>query len=193
MGSLSIAHLQDRFAAVQARPQCEAVAIRSAEPADIAALIEIERASFSDPWAPDTVAGSLHEPRTIILVAAPRDAEDGVAGYGRSGDGVADYGICGYAVAWTVGDEGEIAHLAVAPATRSRGIGARLLAGLLDECVRRGARQVFLEVRRSNEPARRLYERAGFTEVGVRRRYYRDGEDAVTMRWDASALQTRTC
>jgi ribosomal-protein-alanine N-acetyltransferase len=71
----------------------------------------------------------------------------------------------------------------VIPAARRLGIGARLLAMLLDEARRRGAVEAFLEVRVDNVGAQKLYERARFVRVGVRRGYYDGGRmDAVVMR-----------
>lgn len=144
------------------------VVIRAAVPGDINDLMVIEQASFVDPWSRETIASSLEEERTFVLVAV----ESGV--------------ICGYGVAWALGDEGDIMHIAVAPAARRRGIGTHLLKELLGACVKHGATKVLLEVSVGNHAARNLYERLGFVEVGLRRRYYRDGEDAVTMCWDAS-------
>jgi len=89
----------------------------------------------------------------------------------------------GYLAAKVVLDELEVLSFAVTPLKRRRGVGQWLLANVLEEWKRRGGTQVFLEVRVSNASARRLYERLGFVETGRRARYYRDGEDAVAMRW----------
>ena len=92
-------------------------------------------------------------------------------------------GIAGYVVAWFAADEGEIANLAVREPTRRRGIGAALLDAALVEAGRRGAVNMYLEVRESNEAARALYASRGFEEVGRRRGYYhRPVEDAVVLR-----------
>jgi ribosomal-protein-alanine N-acetyltransferase len=71
----------------------------------------------------------------------------------------------------------------VAPTARGRGLGARLLAELDHRARAHGAAYLVLEVRADNAPARSLYERAGFVELTVRRRYYQPGDvDAVVMR-----------
>ena len=76
-----------------------------------------------------------------------------------------------------------INNIAVHPHWRGRGIGARLLAFLLEQAVRRGCEEATLEVRPSNEPALSIYLRAGFHEIGRRANYYMDThEDAVVMR-----------
>jgi [ribosomal protein S18]-alanine N-acetyltransferase len=143
------------------------VRVEPATMGDLALIIEIERASFSDPWSSSSFQSVLAEPRAFFAVA--RDAESAVAGY---------------VVAWFVADEGEIANLAVGHPTRRRGIGAALLDAALDEGRRRGAAAIYLEVRESNTAARALYERRDFREVGRRRKYYRQpAEDAVVLCW----------
>ena len=79
-------------------------------------------------------------------------------------------------------DEAHVTTFAVAPAVRRRRIGERLLLALLDLAVGPRAREATLEVRLSNLPARRLYEKYGFRPVGIRPRYYSDNhEDALIM------------
>lgn len=95
-------------------------------------------------------------------------------------------GIVGYVVALEVVDEGEILNLAVAPAGRRHGLGRALVEHVLEALGQRGARQVYLEVRESNAPARVLYAAHGFKEVGRRKQYYRRPvEDAIVLRRDA--------
>ena len=91
--------------------------------------------------------------------------------------------VAGYVVAWFVADEGEIANLAVDPAGWGTGVGRALLDAALAEGERRGAAAVYLEVRDSNDRARRLYRSRDFEEVGRRRGYYqRPVEDAIVLR-----------
>jgi ribosomal-protein-alanine N-acetyltransferase len=125
--------------------------IRAATSADLAAVAEIERASFPDPWSLDAFRAHLDD---VFLVAE------------------AGHGITGYAVAWCLGPEAEILNVAVAPARRGEGTGRVLLDTVLAAIVRAGARRVFLEVRVSNAAACALYAGAGFREVGRRRGYY---------------------
>jgi ribosomal-protein-alanine acetyltransferase len=94
--------------------------------------------------------------------------------------------VVGYVVALDAADEGEILNLAVAPAMRRTGLGRALVQQMLEALSDRGVRQVFLEVRESNAPARALYAAHGFKEVGRRRQYYRRPvEDAIVLRLDA--------
>jgi ribosomal-protein-alanine acetyltransferase len=91
--------------------------------------------------------------------------------------------LLGWAGVMVVQDTAEILTVGVVPSARRTGLARRMLADLLAEAVRRGAREAFLEVRVDNEPARALYRSEGFAEIGRRRGYYDGGRvDAVTMR-----------
>jgi len=145
--------------------------IRPATEDDLDAVIAIERASFADPWSRAAFLGSLTSPATRFDVAC--DAHGAVIGY---------------VVAWFIAGDGEIANLAVAPPGRRSGVGGALLAGVLDAAREGGVEAVHLEVRESNAPARALYERAGFRELGRRRAYYRKPlEDALVLRLELGA------
>jgi ribosomal-protein-alanine N-acetyltransferase len=142
------------------------VTIDGATDGDVQAIVAIERAAFSDPWSAQSFREALDHPAVYFACARRDDAE-----------------VAGYVVAWFVADEGEIANLAVAPDEWGGGIGRALLDAALDEGGRRGAQAVYLEVRDSNERARRLYRSRGFEEVGRRRGYYRrPDEDAIVLR-----------
>lgn len=91
--------------------------------------------------------------------------------------------VAGYVVAHAAADEGEILNLGVAAAHRRHGVGGALVAAVLALLGSQGVRVVYLEVRDSNNGARRLYESLGFSEVARRARYYRRPvEDAVVLR-----------
>jgi ribosomal-protein-alanine N-acetyltransferase len=142
------------------------VRVRPGAAHDLDRVASIERASFSDPWSRASFGALLG--RSHVYFAVAEDA---------AGD------LVGYVVAWHAADEAEIANVAVDPDARGRGIGALLLDAGLAEAVRRGAASVFLEVRESNEAARRLYASRGFAPVGRRRGYYRKPvEDALVLR-----------
>src|SRR5204863_3196741 len=90
--------------------------------------------------------------------------------------------IVAYAGMWLMVDEAHIITFAVDPAWRRQRIGERLLLALVDLARDAGAHEATLEVRLSNLPARRLYEKFGFRPVGLRPHYYSDnGEDALIM------------
>jgi ribosomal-protein-alanine N-acetyltransferase len=142
------------------------VTIEPALRIDVPLIAQLEQVAFSDPWSTASFESVMDEPAAYVAVAR-----------------AASERIVGYVVAWFVADEGEIANLAVREPTRRQGIGASLLDAALSEGRRRGAQNVYLEVRESNEAARRLYASRGFDEIGRRKRYYRHPvEDAVVLR-----------
>lgn len=142
-----------------------ALAIRRATTADVPAIHRIERASFGDPWSAESFAGMLTHQQVRATVAE------------RAGT------LAGYCIAWVVGDEAELANLAVDPAARRGGIGAALLDDLLAAVDAGGGATMYLEVRESNAAAQALYRSRGFVAAGRRKGYYRrPHEDAVVMR-----------
>jgi ribosomal-protein-alanine N-acetyltransferase len=147
------------------------ITISPASERDLPAIVAIERRAFSDPWSARSFREALDHPAVFFACARREAAESG-------GEEVA-----GYVVAWFVADEGEIANLAVDPAGWGTGVGRALLDAALAEGERRGAAAVYLEVRDSNDRARRLYRSRDFEEVGRRRGYYqRPVEDAIVLR-----------
>jgi len=132
---------------------------------DIAAVQEVESASFPVPWPASAFRHELTQNRNARYVVA-RDGER----------------VVGYAGIWLMVDEAHITTFAVHPDLRRRRIGERLLQRLFDLAAELEAEWLTLEVRASNIAAQALYEKYGFRRAGVRRRYYSDnGEDAVIM------------
>ncbi len=92
--------------------------------------------------------------------------------------------VLGFIVARVLEEEWEIENVVVTNLERRRGLGARLVNELLERARTRGARSIFLEVRESNEAARRLYTKSGFVPAGRRKGYYADpAEDALLFRY----------
>jgi [ribosomal protein S18]-alanine N-acetyltransferase len=132
---------------------------------DLAAVQVIERSSFLTPWPAHAYRSELETNRLAQYVVA-----------------LIGEAIVGYGGIWLMVDEAHVTTFAVHPGFRRRRIGERLLLALLDLARARQAREATLEVRLSNLPARRLYEKYGFRPVGIRPRYYSDnGEDALIM------------
>jgi [ribosomal protein S18]-alanine N-acetyltransferase len=92
-----------------------------------------------------------------------------------------DAPVVGFILTWHVADELHILSIATDPGHRRSGVGSTLLCTALDFARTKGVKRVFLEVRRSNVAAIRLYRAASFYILGVRRHYYFDDEDAVEM------------
>jgi ribosomal-protein-alanine N-acetyltransferase len=151
-----------------ARPPLTVVVDRMAVD-DLDAVHEIERESFSTPWPAHAYRQEIEQNRLAHYI---------VARYGSQ--------VVGFAGIWLLVDEAHITTFATRAAWRRQGIGERLLLALIDLSLARGAVEATLEVRPSNTPARRLYEKYGFKVVGVRPRYYSDNnEDALIMTTDS--------
>lgn len=86
----------------------------------------------------------------------------------------------GFIVYRAVADEAEIITIGVHPDARRGGIASAMLVVAEQDLRARGIKKLFLEVAENNAPARKLYERAGFRQIGVRPKYY-DGVDAIMM------------
>jgi len=140
------------------------IMIRRAEPADLPGIMEIERVSFPTPFSEASYEAEMGREISVFLV---------VEEAGR---------IAGYIFAWAVVFEGDVLKIAVAPERRRQGLGKLLMEALEQEFVRRGVKEMWLEVRENNQAARSFYLGLGFCEVVVRHGYYTDtGEDAVVM------------
>ncbi len=144
--------------------------IAPARPVDAAMLAIVHAFAFGEreAWGPDAMALTLTLP--------------GAFGFLRPGAGLV--------LARAVSDEAEVLTLGVVPAARREGLGSALLQFAKAEAAGRGATAMFLEVSALNHAARRLYESAGFLEVGRRANYYSDGSDALLLRAGLSPAAT---
>ncbi len=151
--------------------------------ADLDELMRIEAASYPYPWSRGNFQDSLaHGNWTISLWGPPRESAQ---------ETPPESVLLGYAVAMEGVEEVHLLNLTVHPQHRRLGHAQRMLSRLVDWAVSRGLWWLWLEVRASNESARRLYEHCGFEESGLRRGYYPNArssrEDAVLMRLDMRA------
>jgi ribosomal-protein-alanine N-acetyltransferase len=146
--------------------------LTEAGPRDALAFARLHAASFRTGWSDGEIERLLRERNTIAHRATRAGA------------------LRGFIMSRLVADEAEILSVAVASSHRGRGIARALLNLHLRRLAGLGARAVFLEVDEHNEPARRLYRRAGFHEVGRRPGYYPQGRDqaaaALVLRRDLS-------
>jgi ribosomal-protein-alanine N-acetyltransferase len=150
----------------------DAALVEPATLRDAPKLAQLHGASFHRGWGEAEFEGMLTERNTLVHRLR----------LGRM--------FVGFAVSRMAADEAEILSIAIAPGHRGRGLSRHLLLTHLGHLAGRGVRTVFLEVEENNQPARRLYERAGFGVAGRRERYYRHpgGEqlNALLMRRDLS-------
>jgi ribosomal-protein-alanine N-acetyltransferase len=146
-------------------------------PADLDEVMPLERRCFKDPWTRHMYLSDLTgNPLATYLVVRPP-----VGATGQGPDQAAVPSLLAYGGFWLLLEEAHIATIAAHPSRRGCGLGLWLMLALLDAAIERGAGLSTLEVRVGNTPARRLYEKLGFEEVGARRNYYRDGEGALIM------------
>lgn len=104
--------------------------------------------------------------------------------YGRFFLCESDHSILGYVSFWAAPMGAEILTIVVSNQMRRRGIAQELLDHVKRECRQLGSPSIDLEVHQENRNARKLYEKNGFIDVGVRKGYYRDGGDAILMHCD---------
>jgi ribosomal-protein-alanine N-acetyltransferase len=145
-------------------------AYSEASVADTQAIAALHAISFHRGWSEDEIERLLLD-RSILTHRATIRRK-----------------VTGFVMSRIVGEEAEILSVAVGSAQRGRGLAKNLLRLHLGRLAGQGVKTVFLEVDENNKPALRLYQRAGFYEVGRRTGYYADGpagpSNALTLRRD---------
>ena len=133
---------------------------------DLDAVQRIATVCFPVPWTRDEFEKELKRSYSVLRVLRPSLQES----------------VCAFANYWHVADELQVMNVATLPDMRRQGHASALLLDLIQTGREREVRWITLEVRKSNVAARALYAKFGFTEQGIRQRYYSDnGEDAVVM------------
>ena len=131
----------------------------------VAAIAELEKLCFSDPWSEKSIATELTGKFSCWLVAMEGET------------------LVGYVGSQSVLGESDMMNIAVHPEHRRKGVAEALVNALVAELSARGNYCLSLEVRVSNAPAIALYEKLGFCQVGRRPNYYRNPkEDALILR-----------
>lgn len=139
------------------------ITIEKMKEGDATEFARIDRECFSVPWSEKAFSDEYNND-VAEYFAAHCDGE-----------------CVGYIGFWDVGS-GDITNVAVCEKYRRRGIGGMLINAVINSAEEKGLSALTLEVRKSNTAARSLYEKYGFEEIGLRKRYYRDNnEDAIIM------------
>ena len=133
--------------------------ISFADNSDIEAVVRMEKEYFSDSWSENPVRIQVENKKVMVIKFADE--------------------IIGYCIFMTAADEGEILRIAINHKIRKSGLGKKLLLASICEMQKEGANEIFLEVRASNDSAIALYKSVGFEEIGIRKGYYDNNEDAV--------------
>ena len=130
---------------------------------DLPSVMEIENMSYPNPWHLSSFKGEIdNRPISNPYVVVYRPLEK--------------------IIYWHIRNEVQISNIAISPDYRQMGVGEGVLRKVLVEMCHKEAEFVFLEVRPSNLTARCLYEKIGFTILGLRKGYYRNpSEDAIVM------------
>lgn len=132
-------------------------------------IAAMEKRFFSAPWDENSISLELSNPLSYWLVAVDEDT------------------VVGYVGSQTVLGESDMMNLAVHPYHQRQGIGERLVLALIEGLKEKGSRCLTLEVRASNVPAKKLYEKLGFQMVGKRKKYYqrpREEADILRKEWE---------
>ncbi len=139
--------------------------IRRSLPADASKIAELEATVFSDPWSREDITSAITCSGSMCYTALGEDGE-----------------LYAYLIGRTILPEGEIYRVATLPKKRRRGIAYRLLSYAIKTEMGRGLETLFLEVRSENLAARRLYASLSFSEIGIRKNYYKNPpDDAIVM------------
>jgi ribosomal-protein-alanine N-acetyltransferase len=140
---------------------------------DLDDIMDIERESFRAPWSRQVFIEELERDWAHVDVLRAREPHAKVIAF-------INY--------WLVRDEVHVLNVATHPDARRLGHAARLIEHVVAFANKHKCRYITLEVRRSNQPAIRLYRKYGFRPVGIRPNYYvEDNEDAIVMLLELTA------
>ncbi|MCM3397681.1 MULTISPECIES: ribosomal protein S18-alanine N-acetyltransferase [Oceanobacillus] len=139
--------------------------IRKMEVSDVDHVMEVERASFTTPWTTDIFYQELLDNKHAHYFVLQLDEQ-----------------IIGYIGTWIVIDDAQITNIAIMPGFRGHKLGEKLFGYTVQYALQLGVKRLSLEVRQSNIPAQRLYQKFGLVPGGIRKNYYTDNqEDAIVM------------
>ena len=143
------------------------ISLRKMKEEDVDRIVEIERLSFTTPWSKYAFLSEIYNQP----ISCPFVIEDS-----RKNK------IIGYVIYWIIGDEAHINNIALHPEFRGQGIGEYVLRKIIELIKKAGAKFISLEVRPSNIPARKLYQKLGFRLKAIRKNYYiNPREDALIL------------
>ena len=143
-----------------------AILYKPMDSSHVEGVFELSKNSFHIPWSLESIQQELTNNLARYIVAMDSDSNK----------------VIGFAGMWIIAGEGNITNIAVDADFKRVGIVYNLLSALFDICKKENCPDITLEVRVSNIAAQKLYEKAGFINEGIRKKYYEDnGEDAMIM------------
>lgn len=138
--------------------------IRPVTMADVPTLLQLEKSLYKTPWSEKMLVDEVANNKfALMFVLCEKEI------------------ILGYYGMWIVNDYSTITKVSIRKELQGKGLSKILMEDLFKRCEQQDVVVIDLEVRPSNVAARALYTNCGFTEVGVRKGYYSDGEDAIAM------------
>lgn len=138
--------------------------LRIAEEKDAEGIASIEKICFKDPWSKESILDEIVKNDLSTYTVAEYKGE-----------------IVGYIGMWNIADEGHITNIAVIPEYRCNKIADKMLDKAICDANEKNIKAFTLEVRKTNEIAQKFYIKKGFKNMGIRPKYYMDGEDAIIM------------
>jgi len=137
------------------------------EKTDVDNVLKIEEQAYGDHhWSKDSFYGELSNELAHYYSAFDMDGN-----------------LVGYAGAWQIIDEAHMTTIAISPEFKRKKIGESLLIKILEDCYKNGIKYITLEVRVSNTPAIKLYEKYGFKSLGERKGYYQNNNEDALIMW----------
>ena len=143
----------------------EAISFRLMEKSDLEKVAELEQEAFSDAWNVAMLAEELENKLSTYIIMLQNDS------------------IIGYAGFMLVVGEADVTRVAVFKEHRGKGLGNALTEALVNKAWQLGAEAITLDVRESNVPAIKVYEKNGFKSVGVRPNYYEKPREGAVIMW----------
>lgn len=144
----------------------EKVEIRFMDLEDLDQVMEVEHNCFPSPWSRGAFVNELASNQFAYYLVA-----------------LSGKRIIGYIGVWIIIDEAHITNVAVHSDFRKQGVGEQLLQSSMALAKTLGAKKITLEVRVSNEPAKRMYSKFGFENGGIRKNYYTDNQEDAQIMW----------
>lgn len=127
---------------------------------------KIEEDCFSIPWSEKSFYDEITKNKLAIYIVLKLDQE-----------------VVGYGGMWHVITEGHITNVAIKKEHRGKGLGGKIIDGLIDIAKQKEMIGITLEVRTSNQVAQSLYKKKGFVITGVRKEYYDDNKEDAILMW----------
>ncbi|MBD2260763.1 ribosomal protein S18-alanine N-acetyltransferase [Pseudanabaena sp. FACHB-2040] len=148
---------------------------------DLPAIVSLDQRCLGGLWSENGYRREMDSPNSLFRVLSTVDP--------APSPGPSTPSIIGIGCLWAILDEAHITILGIDPLYQGQGLGQWLLLHLLQAAHHQQLQHATLEVRASNTPAQKLYQKFGFQQVGCRRRYYSDGEDALLL-WRSGLQNT---